>query len=211
MYKVKEIFYSIQGEGYHSGRSAVFCRFSGCNLWTGREEDRSSAICKFCDTDFLGVSGEGGGRFETPEDLAEKIDKTWGGEDSSEPKFVVCTGGEPMLQLDPELIKELQSRNFYVAVETNGTIAVPLSVDWVCVSPKAGTKLEVTWGDELKVVYPQKGLDPNQFPLKRFGKLFIQPKEDENTEANVEAALKFCLKHTNWRLSLQLHKHLGIR
>ncbi|GAC86123.1 hypothetical protein GP2_055_00020 [Gordonia paraffinivorans NBRC 108238] len=207
-YKVKEIFYTLQGEGTHAGRPAVFCRFASCNLWTGREKDRARAICQFCDTDFVGTDGPGGGKFATADELADAVLSHWvadGGE-----RMVVCTGGEPLLQLDKELVEAFHAREFYVAVETNGTILPPPGVDWLCVSPKAGAPLAVQGGDELKLVYPQRDLSPTEFESLEFPSLKLQPLDDDNRVANTAAAVKYCLDHPRWQLSLQTHKMLGI-
>jgi 7-carboxy-7-deazaguanine synthase (Cx14CxxC type) len=209
-YAVKEIFYTLQGEGAQAGRAAVFCRFAGCNLWSGREADRSTAICRFCDTDFVGVNGPGGGSFDSAEALAEAIDQKWPTGPNLGKRFVVCTGGEPLLQLGHRLILALHNRFFEVAVETNGTIAAPTSVDWVCVSPKAGAVLVQRSGDELKLVYPQAGADPAQFEPLAFRHFFLQPMDGPNREANTGLALRYCLDHPKWRLSLQTHKFIGI-
>jgi 7-carboxy-7-deazaguanine synthase (Cx14CxxC type) len=208
-YAVKEIFYTLQGEGANSGRPAVFCRFAGCNLWTGREEDRGEAVCQFCDTDFLGMDGPGGGRFTTPEDLANAIAGTWP-EDILHRRFVVCTGGEPLLQLDAPLLEALHRLGFEVAVETNGTQPLVPGIDWVCISPKAGAPLIAHAGDELKLVFPQAGADPSQFENLRFTHFFLQPMDGPDREVNTAAALRYCLTHPRWRLSLQTHKLLGI-
>jgi 7-carboxy-7-deazaguanine synthase (Cx14CxxC type) len=202
MYKVKEVFYTLQGEGTNAGRPAVFCRFTGCNLWSGREQDRARAICRFCDTDFVG-----GDKF-TADGLADCIDGLWPGGGS---KFVVCTGGEPLLQLDSTLIKALHDRGFIIAVETNGTVAAPAWLDWICVSPKAGTTLQITRGDELKLIYPQEGIDPSVFEQLDFEEFFLQPMDGPLRSFNTELALQYCLLHPRWRLSLQTHKLLGIR
>jgi 7-carboxy-7-deazaguanine synthase (Cx14CxxC type) len=209
-YAVKEIFYTLQGEGTQAGRAAVFCRFAGCNLWSGRQADRSTAICRFCDTDFVGVDGTGGGKFDSAEALAAAIEEKWTGESSCGKRFVVCTGGEPLLQLDASLIEALHARNFEIAVETNGTIAAPAGLDWLCVSPKAGTKLGQRSGDELKLVYPQVGADPMDFEALPFRHFFLQPLDGPSRAANTELALRYCLRHPQWRLSLQTHKILGI-
>lgn len=209
-YAVKEIFYSLQGEGANTGRPAVFCRFSGCNLWTGREEDRISAKCRFCDTDFLGVDGDSGGRYATSDELAETITRAWPTR-SLESRMVVCTGGEPLLQLDQALVEGLRAAGFFVAVETNGTIPPQAQVDWICVSPKAGTKLRLSRGNELKLVYPQDGFSPDQFLDLEFDHFFLQPLDGPDAEANVRATLDYCLANPAWRLSLQSHKLLGIR
>jgi 7-carboxy-7-deazaguanine synthase len=214
-YAVKEIFYTLQGEGAQAGRAAVFCRFAGCNLWSGREADRAEAICRFCDTDFAGVEGEGDGRFEAAEELAEAIEQKWPA-DSRQPssgldrRFVVCTGGEPLLQLDAMLIAALHGRGFEIAVESNGTIAAPEGVDWLCVSPKAGAELKQRSGDELKLVFPQLGVDPAEFESLAFRHFFLQPMDGPSREAYTGLALRYCLDHPQWRLSLQTHKLLGI-
>ncbi len=193
----------------NAGRAAVFCRFSGCNLWSGREADRAQAVCKFCDTDFFGTDGDGGGKFGSAQELAEAIAQQWPKNDSGQ-RFVVCTGGEPLLQLDASLIEALHQRNFWIAVETNGTIAVPQGVDWVCVSPKVGSQLAVARGDELKVVYPQ-GTDPNEYLKLDFKHFFIQPMDGPDSKASLAAAIQFCQDNPVWRLSLQTHKMIGIR
>jgi len=213
-YTVKEIYYTLQGEGAQTGSAAVFCRFAGCNLWSGREEDRAEARCRFCDTDFVGVDGEGGGRFETAEELAEAIKQKWPADSGLVKRFVVCTGGEPLLQLDAELIAALHGRGFEIAVETNGTIAAPEGVDWLTVSPKAGAGGEIGLkqrsGDELKLVFPQLGVDPAEFEALQFRHFFLQPMDGPEREANTQLALRYCLGHPKWRLSLQTHKILGI-
>jgi 7-carboxy-7-deazaguanine synthase (Cx14CxxC type) len=208
-YAVKEIYYTLQGEGAQAGRAAVFLRFSGCNLWSGREEDRTAAICNFCDTDFLDVDGPGGGRFETARDLAQAVQAMWPSESPGDP-LVVCTGGEPLLQLDAELVEELHAQGFAVAVETNGTLPLPLGVDWVCVSPKAGARLVVTSGDELKLVYPQRDLDPATFERLDFRHFFLQPMDGFNALQNRQLVAQYCLEHPRWRVSLQMHKLLGL-
>jgi 7-carboxy-7-deazaguanine synthase (Cx14CxxC type) len=208
-YSVKEIFYSIQGEGANAGRPAVFCRFTGCNLWSGREEDRHSAVCQFCDTDFVGVDGEGGGRFDSARSLAEAVDGFWPANRAR--KFVVLTGGEPMLQVDHQLISELRVRAFQIAIETNGTLPVPRTIDWICVSPKADAELQVRAGNELKLVFPQNGVDPARYEHLPFEHFYLQPLDSEQREANTRAALDYCLANTRWRLSLQMHKMLGVR
>jgi len=210
-YAVKEIFYTLQGEGAQTGRVAVFCRFAGCNLWSGREEDRAGAVCKFCDTEFVGVEGHDGGRFDSAEELAARIDETWQAGPSGGKKFVVCTGGEPLLQLDRALIDALHARRFEVAVETNGTIAAPTGIDWICVSPKAGAALAQTTGDELKLVYLQAGAPPHNYTHLAFRHFFLQPMDGPLRQTNTEQALRYCLDHPAWRLSLQTHKFLGIR
>jgi 7-carboxy-7-deazaguanine synthase len=208
-YAVKEIFYTLQGEGANTGRAAVFCRFAGCNLWTGREQDRLDATCQFCDTDFVGTDGPGGGRFSTAEALATAVAATWPDE-GGERRFVVCTGGEPLLQLDEPLVRALHDQGFEIAVETNGTLPPPAGVDWLCVSPKAGAELVVRRGDEIKLVYPQSGADPADFEDLAFDHFFLQPMDGPEREANTAAALRYCLLHPRWRLSLQTHKLLGI-
>jgi len=231
MYSVKEIYYTLQGEGAQTGRAAVFCRFAGCNLWSGREPDRANAICRFCDTDFADTDGPGGGKFVSAEGLAEAIDEKWSQasqgrtdagpstrpprsrlaqDDRSLRKFVVCTGGEPLLQLDASLIGALHALGFEIAVETNGTIAAPAGIDWLCVSPKAGTELKQRSGDELKLVYPQAGADPAAFEGLAFRHFFLQPMDGPHREPNTQAALRYCLDHPQWRLSLQTHKFIGI-
>jgi 7-carboxy-7-deazaguanine synthase (Cx14CxxC type) len=214
-YAVKEIFYTLQGEGAQAGRAAVFCRFAGCNLWSGHERDRATAICKFCDTEFVGVDGSGGGKFTSAEALAAAIEEKWpldaGQADSGYGKrFVVCTGGEPLLQLEASLIDALHARGFEIAVETNGTIAAPANLDWMCVSPKAGTELVQRSGDELKLVYPQAGAQPREFERLSFRHFFLQPMDGPSRAVNTELALQYCLAHPQWRLSLQTHKFLGI-
>jgi 7-carboxy-7-deazaguanine synthase len=208
-YAVKEIFYTLQGEGANTGRAAVFCRFAGCNLWNGREHDRGSAICQFCDTDFVGIDGLGGGSFATAEALAGAIADAWPNAEAGIP-FVVCTGGEPLLQLDSNLVNALHSAGFEVAVETNGTLPCLPEIDWVCVSPKAGSELKVESGDEIKLVFPQSGAEPEGFEALSFTHFFLQPMDGANLQANTEAALRYCLAHPRWRLSLQTHKLLGI-
>ena len=207
-YSIKELYLTLQGEGAHSGRPAVFCRFTGCNLWSGREQDRPTAVCRFCDTDFLGTDGDHGGRFETAQDLAETVAALWTGTGNP---YVVCTGGEPLLQLDELLIKALHEQGLEIAVETNGTIPVPAGIDWVCVSPKANTKVVVTSGDELKLVYPQLGADPEQFEHLDFSHFYLQPMDGPRLEQNREMAIRHCQNHGRWRLSMQMHKLLGIR
>lgn len=210
-YRLKEIFYTLQGEGAHAGRPAVFARFTSCNLWTGRERDRHRAICQFCDTDFVGVDGPGGGRFRTPDALADAIARTWTGQQhaAAEP-YVVCTGGEPLLQLDAAAIAALHARGFTVAVETNGTQPAPDGLDWICVSPKSGAPLVLTDGDELKLVFPQDGAPPDNFEHLRFRRFLLQPMDGPDQEKNTRLAIKYCLAHPQWRLSLQTHKYLGI-
>lgn len=208
-YAIKEIFYTLQGEGRNSGRPAVFCRFSGCNLWSGREADRANAACKFCDTDFVGTDGLGGGKFETAQDVASAVNSMWPEEHSAR-RLVVCTGGEPLLQLDERLIEELHAVGFEIAIETNGTIPVPVGVDWICVSPKHGTKLVVNKGNELKVVYPQE-YDPREFESLDFQHFYVQAMDGPNQSENLSKAVGFCLDNPRWNLSLQTHKLLHIR
>jgi 7-carboxy-7-deazaguanine synthase (Cx14CxxC type) len=211
MYTVKEIFYTLQGEGAHAGRPAVFCRFSGCNLWTGREADRHRAVCRFCDTDFVGV-GPDGGRFPTAQALADAVLARW---PDAEPagRYVVCTGGEPLLQLDASAVDALHARGFEVAVETNGTQPAPPGIDWVCVSPKAGAPLRLTSGHELKLVYPQSEPEaqPERFARLAFGRFSLQPLDGPDVADNMRRAVAYCLAHPQWRLSVQTHKVLGIR
>ena len=211
-YAVKEIFYTLQGEGANTGRPAVFCRFAGCNLWTGREPDRDTAVCRFCDTQFVGVDGEGGGTFASANDLAAAIEQHWpiARHDS---RFVVCTGGEPLLQLDEPLIDALHQRGFEIAVETNGTRQPPLGINWLCVSPKAGAALAIERGDELKLVYPQDEPQaaPERFEHMDFKHFFLQPMDGPHAQRNVQLAIAYCLAHPRWRLSLQTHKALGLR
>jgi 7-carboxy-7-deazaguanine synthase (Cx14CxxC type) len=210
MYTVKEIFYTLQGEGANAGRAAVFCRFTGCNLWNGKESDRAHAVCRFCDTDFVGV-GPDGGRFHDADALADAIAAKWPGGDGSGRRFVVCTGGEPLLQLDEALIDALHARRFGVAVETNGTQPAPRGIDWICVSPKAAADVVLRRGNELKLVYPQEGGAPERYESLEFEQWFLQPMDGPDREANTRAALEYCLAHPKWRLSLQTHKALGIR
>jgi Organic radical activating enzymes len=208
MYTVKEIFYTLQGEGANAGRPAVFCRFSGCNLWTGRESDRATAVCDFCDTDFVGV-GPDGGKFAMADDLAGAVAAKWPKADGR--RLVVCTGGEPLLQLDAAAVDALHARGFEVAVETNGTQTPPPGLDWICVSPKARADLVLRGGNELKLVFPQPGMDPSQFESMAFDEFFLQPMDGPDQAANTRAALGYCLAHPRWRLSIQTHKLLGIR
>ena len=223
-YAVKEIFYTLQGEGANTGRPAVFCRFAGCNLWTGREADRAEAVCRFCDTDFVGTDGPGGGKFPDARALARAVAAAWPGagaatealgddtrgREADARRFVVCTGGEPLLQLDTALLRALHAEGFEVAVETNGTLEPPVGIDWLCVSPKAGAPLAVRAGDELKLVYPQAGAEPERFESLEFEHFFLQPMDGPEREENTAAALRYCLAHPRWRLSLQTHKLLGI-
>jgi 7-carboxy-7-deazaguanine synthase (Cx14CxxC type) len=210
-YRIKEIFYTLQGEGAHSGRPAVFCRFSGCNLWTGHERHRGSAVCQFCDTDFVRTDGPGGGRFRTPDALADAVAAAWKGQanPAAEP-YVVCTGGEPLLQLDAAAVDALHAVGFTVAVETNGTRQAPAGLDWVCVSPKAGAELVLTEGDELKLVFPQDGAAPEAYEHLRFGHFWLQPMDGTDRDKNTHLAVEYCLAHPHWRLSLQTHKYIGI-
>jgi 7-carboxy-7-deazaguanine synthase (Cx14CxxC type) len=206
-YSVKEIFLTLQGEGAQAGRAAVFCRFSGCNLWTGREQDRATSVCNFCDTDFVGMNGPGGGRFSSAADLAQRIDEAWSGGPN---KLVVCTGGEPLLQLDEDLVLALHDRRFEVAVETNGTLPVPAGVDWICVSPKGSAPLVQTTGDELKLVFPQPERLPDDLSGLHFRHRFLQPMDGLERHLNTEKAVAYCLANPQWRLSIQTHKVLGI-
>jgi len=208
-YAVKEIFLTLQGEGAHAGRAAVFCRFSGCNLWSGREQDRATATCRFCDTDFVGTDGTLGGRYDSADDLADTIASQWAGEQAY--RYVVLTGGEPLLQVDADLIDALHARGFTVGLETNGTIKPPDGVDWVCVSPKAGGELVVRQGDELKLVYPQADAMPAAFADLAFERFSLQPMDGPDAAANTERAVNYCMRHPQWRLSVQTHKTLGIR
>jgi 7-carboxy-7-deazaguanine synthase len=211
VYLVKEIFYTLQGEGGQVGRPAVFCRFALCNLWTGRERDRHRAVCQFCDTDFVGTDGPGGGRFRTAADLAAAVAKAWRGERHPRARpFVVCTGGEPLLQLDAKAVAAMHGDGFEVAIETNGTRPVPAGVDWVCVSPKAGAELAVRAGDELKLVFPQPGALPERFEHLDFGRFLLQPMDGPQRAEHTSAAIEYCLAHPQWRLSVQTHKYLGI-
>jgi 7-carboxy-7-deazaguanine synthase len=207
-YAVKEIFYTLQGEGANTGRPAVFCRFAGCNLWSGREQDRAQATCRFCDTDFVGTDGAGGGKFDTPDALADAVASCWQGAGGA--KLVVCTGGEPLLQLDAPLIAALHARGFEIAVETNGTLKPPQGLDWICVSPKADATLAMDAGDELKLIFPQAGGDPQRYENLRFSHWFLQPMDGPERESNTRAAIAYCLAHPKWRLSLQTHKYLNI-
>ncbi len=208
-YRVKEIFYTLQGEGAQTGRPAVLCRFAGCNLWNGREADRARAICRFCDTDFIGTDGERGGVFASAADLAQAIAAAWPG--TSEGRYVVFTGGEPALQLDQPLLEEVRRGRFSTAIETNGTVPLPPGLDWVCVSPKAGAPLRQRRGNELKLVYPQDGLDPSTLEQLPFAHHFLQPCDGPDLPEHTRSAVEYCLAHPRWRLSLQTHKLLGIR
>ncbi|WP_408598368.1 7-carboxy-7-deazaguanine synthase [Limnohabitans sp.] len=208
-YSVKEMFYTLQGEGANAGRPAVFCRFAGCNLWSGREEDRSSAICQFCDTDFVGTDGDGGGKFATAQDLALSIAAFWPKDQAH--RLVVLTGGEPLLQVDSALVQALHAQDFTIAVETNGTVLPPEGIDWLCVSPKAGSALVVRSGQELKLVYPQAGNHPEEFEQLHFEYHYLQPMDGPHATANTAAAIAYCQSHPQWRLSVQTHKLIGIR
>jgi 7-carboxy-7-deazaguanine synthase len=218
-YKIKEIFYTLQGEGGQTGRAAVFCRFTGCNLWTGREKDRAKAICQFCDTDFIGTDGLNGGRFKTAAEVAEKVNEIWGDTEGGlnlnpvghkAKKYVVCTGGEPALQLDKALVDAFHAVGFEIAIETNGTIPLPEGIDWVCVSPKAGADVVVLRGSELKLVFPQVGAEPERFAGLAFDNFYIQPMDSPLRDVHKKLALEFCLKNPQWKLSLQTHKILEI-
>jgi 7-carboxy-7-deazaguanine synthase (Cx14CxxC type) len=211
-YAVKEIFYTLQGEGANAGRPAVFCRFAGCNLWTGRERDRHRAICTFCDTDFVGTDGPGGGKFRTAKELASAVAAKWpGSANGRSRRLVVCTGGEPLLQLDPRAIDALHYEEFEIAVETNGTIIPPKGIDWVCVSPKAGSDTKFLRGNELKLVYPQAAAPPERFAEAEFEHFYLQPMDGPDLEKNTALAINYCLAHPQWRLSVQTHKVVGIR
>jgi 7-carboxy-7-deazaguanine synthase (Cx14CxxC type) len=211
-YQVKEIFYTLQGEGTHAGRPAVFCRFAACNLWSGREQQRATAVCRFCDTDFVGTDGPGGGAFRTAEQLADAVASAWAGlaHEKAQP-FVVCTGGEPLLQLDEPLIDALHAKGFEIAVETNGTLPAPRGLDWICVSPKSTSTLVLTSGDELKLVYPQADAMPERFSDLDFTTLRLQPMDGEDVAENTKLAIEYCLENPQWKLSLQTHKYVGIR
>jgi len=207
-YSVKEVFLTLQGEGGQAGRAAVFCRFSGCNLWSGREKDRAGAVCSFCDTDFVGVDGPGGGRFSTAAALADHVEAAWRGGEND--RLVVCTGGEPLLQLDAELVAAFHDRGFRIAVETNGTLAAPAGIDWLCVSPKAQAAVVQTSGQELKLVWPQEGVDPARFEGLDFERFYLQPMDGPDRAAATQACIAYCLSHPRWALSVQPHKYLGI-
>jgi 7-carboxy-7-deazaguanine synthase (Cx14CxxC type) len=208
IYSIKEIYYTLQGEGSHTGRPAVFCRFSGCNLWSGREEDRAKAICQFCDTDFWGTDGMNGGKYNATS-LAQMIDDLF--PQGNVPKFVVCTGGEPLLQLDEQLINAFHLANIEVAVETNGTINTPQGIDWLCMSPKANTEIVINSGDEIKIVFPQQGIDPKDFGGMDFKHFYLQPMDGADLSNNIEACINYCLKNPQWKLSLQTHKMVGLK
>lgn len=209
-YSVKELFYTLQGEGTHAGRPAVFCRFAGCNLWSGREADRESAQCRFCDTDFVGTDGAGGGRFESAESLARAASRLWPSH-ATGARFIVLTGGEPLLQVDAPLVEALHRERFFVAIETNGTLAPPPGLDWICVSPKMGAPLRLTRGDELKVVVPQEGMDLEALAALDFPSRLLQPMDGPDLEENTRWAIEACLRDPRWRLSIQTHKVIGIR
>ncbi len=210
-YSVKEIFYTLQGEGAHTGRPAVFCRFAGCNLWSGRERDRPRAVCTFCDTDFRGIDGEGGGHYPDPDSLAKRIRAAWSTDRAPAARpFVVCTGGEPLLQLDVPLIDALHRHGFEVAVETNGTCPASPGIDWICVSPKAAAPLRLIRGHELKLVYPQPEAPPERFESLAFERFYLQPMDGPELRANTARAIAYCKAHPQWRLSIQTHKLLGI-
>lgn len=207
-YSVKELFYTLQGEGARAGRAAVFLRFAGCNLWTGREQDRASAVCTFCDTDFVGVDGDGGGKFETAGALADAAIAKWPGGGAP---YIVCTGGEPLLQLDTSLIEALHARGFEIAIESNGTLPAPAGIDWICISPKANADFVQRSGNELKLVFPQAGADPSNYEGLAFENFFLSPMDSPEREANTQTAIAYCLEHPQWRLSLQTHKFTGVR
>jgi 7-carboxy-7-deazaguanine synthase len=209
-YSVKEIFYTLQGEGARAGRAAVFLRFAGCNLWSGLERDRATATCRFCDTDFVGIDGTGGGRFADASALAQAVSDQWPKDLTGKP-YVVCTGGEPLLQIDGPLIDALHANGFEIAIETNGTLPAPKGIDWICVSPKANAEFVQTRGNELKLVFPQAGAPPEKYTSLDFAHFFLQPMDSPERAANTEAATRYCLAHPQWRLSLQTHKIIGIR
>ena len=209
MYSIKETYFTIQGEGFHTGRSAVFVRFAGCNLWSGHEKDRAKALCKFCDTDFVGIDGPGGGKFATASKLADHILSKWPKGTNTDP-FVVCTGGEPLLQIDSELVEALHNNKFEIAIETNGTIKPPQGIDWICVSPKAESDVLINKGDELKLVYPQEGAEPSKYEHLEFDYFSLQPMDSDQLEENTKKTIEYCNQHPLWRLSLQTHKFLGI-
>lgn len=211
-YSVKEIYYTLQGEGAQTGRPAVFLRFAGCNLWSGREKHRAEAVCRFCDTQFVGTDGPGGGKFESASELAVAVQQAWPSDGLNDFPYVVCTGGEPLLQLDEELVVALHASGFQVAVESNGTLEAPAGVDWLCISPKGAAPVVQTWGHELKLVYPQaeEEAQPEHFTGYRFEHFFLQPLDDPQREKHTRAALKYCLENPRWKLSIQTHKELGI-
>ena len=208
MYQIKEMYYTLQGEGARTGRPSVFCRFTGCNLWSGREKDRSTAVCNFCDTDFVGVDGPGGGRFINAFELSDAIESFWPNEEPN--KYVVFTGGEPGLQLDKNVVDHLHLKNFEVAVETNGTLDLPLNIDWLTVSPKADSTLKIRRGNELKLVYPQENVFPNSFEDLDFEIFYLQPMDNEDKDKNTQRTIQYCLENPKWKLSLQTHKYMGI-
>lgn len=208
-YAVKEMFYSLQGEGRHAGRPAVFCRFAGCNLWSGREADRATAVCNFCDTDFVGTDGLGGGRFDGATALADAVERMWSGQGGK--RFVVLTGGEPLLQVDAEIVAALHKAGFEIAMETNGTLPVDVPIDWITVSPKGASALVQTAGNELKLVFPQTNVDPASFEGLDFEHFLLQPMDGPNRDANMAGAIAYCLAHPQWKLSLQTHKYMSIR
>lgn len=210
-YSVKEIFYTLQGEGANAGRPAVFVRFAGCNLWTGREQDRATAICQFCDTDFVGTDGLGGGKFDGPKQLAEATRSHWPSTPTRGKPLVVCTGGEPLLQLDQPLVDAFHAQGFEIAIETNGTLTTPRGIDWVCVSPKANAPIVLNAGHEMKLVFPQTGLDPDQFTGLDFRHFYLQPMDGPQQARNTALAIEYCLAHPQWRLSIQTHKLVGLR
>jgi 7-carboxy-7-deazaguanine synthase len=209
-YSVKEIFYTLQGEGANSGRPAVFCRFAGCNLWNGRESDRARAVCNFCDTDFVGTDGSNGGKFKQAADLVSAVERLWP-KGNEKRRFVVLTGGEPMMQVDQLLVDVFHAHGFFVAAETNGTLAPPQGIDWLCVSPKAGSKLVIKSGQELKLVFPQVGVDPDQFTAYNFEHFYLQPMDNILQPENTARAIDYCMLHPHWSLSVQTHKIIGIR
>tara|TARA_B100000470_G_C19773352_1_gene384121 strand:- start:659 stop:1288 length:630 start_codon:yes stop_codon:yes gene_type:complete len=208
MYQIKEMYYTLQGEGARTGRPSVFCRFTGCNLWSGREKDRSTAVCNFCDTDFVGVDGPGGGKFINALELSDAIEAFWPNEEPN--KYVVFTGGEPGLQLDKNVIDHLHLKNFEVAVETNGTLDLPLNIDWLTVSPKADSTLKIRTGNELKLVYPQENVSPNSFEDLDFEIFYLQPMDNGDKDKNTQKTIQYCLENPKWKLSLQTHKYMGI-
>jgi 7-carboxy-7-deazaguanine synthase len=208
-YQVKEIYFTLQGEGARTGRAAVFLRFAGCNLWTGLERDRSTAVCRFCDTEFVGTDGSGGGKFATADALAEAVAVRWPG--LAGVPYVVCTGGEPLLQIDEPLIEALHMRRFEIGIETNGTLIPPPGIDWMCVSPKANADLNLRHGNELKLIFPQEGGEPERYEQLEFEHFFLQPMDGPERDSNTRAAAQYCFEHPNWRLSLQTHKLIGIR
>tara|TARA_B100000427_G_scaffold106915_1_gene88665 strand:- start:172 stop:804 length:633 start_codon:yes stop_codon:yes gene_type:complete len=208
-YTVKEIYFTIQGEGFHTGKDAVFCRFSGCNLWSGLEKDRSKAICNFCDTDFVGTDGENGGKYKSHTDLIKKIESCW--PKNKKEKYIVFTGGEPLLQLDEKLIDALHDCDFKIAIETNGTIMPPNGIDWICVSPKKNADLLLKKGDELKLVYPQENFNPEQFESFDFTHFSIQPMDGKELQNNILKCVSYCIEHPSWKLSLQTHKIIGVK